>query len=144
MKRARLATHILPLPTPLIFSCLAPRGRARVRRGEQVFEVLDSGNKGVIGPDELREVVQQDGMENSEEDVLQLLQGIDIDGSNSLNYREFLAATMEASPVGSMDVLCALGEKSKSNYKFSHVYPSLCFVLLFCVVFWEGARSGGG
>lgn len=65
--------------------------------GEQVFEVLDKHNKGVIGPDELQEVVQQDGMESSEEDVLQLLQGIDIDGSNSLNYREFLAATMEAS-----------------------------------------------
>ncbi|CAM9766641.1 unnamed protein product [Ectocarpus sp. 8 AP-2014] len=62
-----------------------------------VFELLDTQNKGVIGPDELQEVVQQDGMvvENAQEDVLQLLQGIDIDGSNSLNYREFLAATME-------------------------------------------------
>lgn len=64
-----------------------------------MFELLDTQNKGVIGPDELQEVVQQDGMvvENAQEDVLQLLQGIDIDGSNSLNYREFLAATMEAS-----------------------------------------------
>ncbi|CAN0110241.1 unnamed protein product [Ectocarpus sp. 4 AP-2014] len=62
-----------------------------------VFELLDTQNKGVIGPDELQDVVQQDGMvvENAQEDVLQLLQGIDIDGSNSLNYREFLAATME-------------------------------------------------
>lgn len=32
-----------------------------------------------------------------QEDVVRLLQGIDIDGSNSLNYREFLAATMERS-----------------------------------------------
>lgn len=66
----------------------------------QVFELLDTQNKGVIGPEELQEVVQQDGMvlENAQEDVMQLLQGIDIDGSNSLNYREFLAATMEASP----------------------------------------------
>lgn len=65
----------------------------------QVFELLDTQNKGVIGPEELQEVVQQDGMvlENAQEDVMQLLQGIDIDGSNSLNYREFLAATMEAS-----------------------------------------------
>lgn len=62
-----------------------------------MFEVLDTHNNGVIGPDELQRVVQQDGLEDVQEDVLHLLQGIDIDGSNSLNYREFLAATMEAS-----------------------------------------------
>ncbi|CAN0422590.1 unnamed protein product [Hapterophycus canaliculatus] len=64
-----------------------------------VFELLDSNKKGVIGPDELQRIVQQDGleMENVQEDTLQLVQGIDIDGSNSINIREFLAAAMEAS-----------------------------------------------
>ncbi|CAN0550534.1 unnamed protein product, partial [Laminaria digitata] len=61
----------------------------------QVFERLDAEGNGVISVNELEQVVQQDGFENLQEDVVRLLQGIDIDGSNSLNYREFLAATME-------------------------------------------------
>lgn len=60
-----------------------------------VFERLDAEGNGVISVNELEQVVQQDGFENLQEDVVRLLQGIDIDGSNTLNYREFLAATME-------------------------------------------------
>ena len=60
-----------------------------------MFERLDAEGNGVISVNELEQVVQQDGFENLQEDVVRLLQGIDIDGSNSLNYREFLAATME-------------------------------------------------
>lgn len=41
--------------------------------------------------------MRQDGLKTSEEDALWLMQGIDIDGSNSINYREFLAATMQVS-----------------------------------------------
>lgn len=50
---------------------------------------------GVISVNELEKVVQQEGLGSLQDDVVRLLQGIDIDGSNSLNYREFLAATME-------------------------------------------------
>lgn len=49
----------------------------------------------MISTNELEQVVQQEGLDNLQDDVVRLLQGIDIDGSNSLNYREFLAATME-------------------------------------------------
>lgn len=42
-------------------------------------------------------MVKQEGLECAQEDVVRLLQGIDIDRSNSLNNPEFLAATMEAS-----------------------------------------------
>lgn len=63
----------------------------------QVFERLDVEGNGVISENELQQVVQQEGLGNLQDDVVRLLQGIDIDGSNSLNYREFLAATMEAS-----------------------------------------------
>lgn len=52
---------------------------------------------GVISVNELEKVVQQEGLDSLQDDVVRLLQGIDIDGSNSLNYREFLAATMEVS-----------------------------------------------
>jgi Ca2+-binding EF-hand superfamily protein len=41
------------------------------------------------------QIVSQEGLEVLEEEVLRLLQGIDIDGSNTLDYREFLAATMD-------------------------------------------------
>lgn len=63
----------------------------------QVFERLDTAGNGVISVNELEQVVQQEGLGSLQDDVVRLLQGIDIDGSNSLNYREFLAATMEAS-----------------------------------------------
>lgn len=53
---------------------------------------------GVISVRELEQVVQQEGLGNLQDDVVRLLQGIDIDGSNTLNYREFLAATMEVRP----------------------------------------------
>lgn len=62
-----------------------------------MFERLDVEGNGVISENELQQVVQQEGLGNLQDDVVRLLQGIDIDGSNSLNYREFLAATMEAS-----------------------------------------------
>lgn len=62
-----------------------------------VFERLDAEGNGVISVNELEQVVQQEGLGSLQDDVVRLLQGIDIDGSNSLNYREFLAATMEAS-----------------------------------------------
>jgi hypothetical protein len=42
-----------------------------------------------------KQIVSQEGLEVLEEEVLRLLQGIDIDGSNTLDYREFLAATMD-------------------------------------------------
>lgn len=63
----------------------------------QVFERLDVEGDGLISVNELEQVVKQEGLECAQEDVVRLLQGIDIDGSNSLNYREFLAATMEVS-----------------------------------------------
>lgn len=63
----------------------------------QVFERLDVEGDGLISVNELEQVVKQEGLECAQEDVIRLLQGIDIDGSNSLNYREFLAATMEVS-----------------------------------------------
>jgi hypothetical protein len=41
------------------------------------------------------QIVSQEGLEVLEDEVVRLLQGIDIDGSNTLDYREFLAATMD-------------------------------------------------
>ncbi|CAN0435196.1 unnamed protein product, partial [Discosporangium mesarthrocarpum] len=61
----------------------------------QVFESLDEQGNGVISVNELQKVVQQEGLSSLYEEVVRLLQGIDIDGSNTLDYREFLAATME-------------------------------------------------
>ena len=40
------------------------------------------------------QVVMEKGLE---EEVAYLLKGVDIDGSNTLDYREFLAATMDGS-----------------------------------------------
>mmetsp|Transcript_9411 Transcript_9411/g.14440 ORF Transcript_9411/g.14440 Transcript_9411/m.14440 type:complete len:555 (-) Transcript_9411:311-1975(-) len=62
---------------------------------KQLFQQLDGDGNGVITVEELKEVCRQEGLDALQEEVLSLMQGIDIDGSNTLDYREFLAATME-------------------------------------------------
>jgi calcium-dependent protein kinase len=61
----------------------------------QAFEDLDADGNGVISISELQSLMEKEGLSNIEAEVKHLLQGIDIDGSNTLDYREFLAATME-------------------------------------------------
>ena len=61
----------------------------------KVFQELDVDGNGVISIEELKVVAQREGLENLEEQVRQLMDGVDVDSSNTINYREFIAATME-------------------------------------------------
>lgn len=40
-------------------------------------------------------MVASEGMVGMQAEVLELLNGVDMDGNHTLDYREFLAATME-------------------------------------------------
>eukprot|EP00752_Nemacystus_decipiens_P008887 g7932.t1 len=75
-----------------------------------VFELLDRHDKGVIGPDELQEVVVQDGIENSEEDITlqnlvkifgaeeharEIMGDVNLSGEGAINYDEFKTMMMD-------------------------------------------------
>ncbi|KAG5185335.1 calcium-dependent protein kinase [Tribonema minus] len=67
---------------------------AQIGHLRDVFEALDADGNGVISVEELKKIVIEEGLED---EVAYLLRGVDIDGSNTLDYREFLAATMDRS-----------------------------------------------
>jgi len=62
---------------------------------KKVFSAIDDDGNGVITLDELRMAMRMEGMEAMEAEVMTLMEGIDIDGSHSLDYQEFLAAVVD-------------------------------------------------
>lgn len=59
-----------------------------------VFTSLDHNKDGNLSLNELSDGLAKAGLEQAPEDVEQLLQGADTDGSGGIDYTEFLAATM--------------------------------------------------
>ncbi len=60
---------------------------------------------GVITMQELAAAVRDMGQDVLEGEVLQLLQGIDIDGDGNLDYQEFLAATVKRNTFNKQEYL---------------------------------------
>ncbi len=56
---------------------------------------MDENGDGKITVSELRESLRIQGMEMVEEDAEKLLHVIDVKGRNTLDYTEFIAATMQ-------------------------------------------------
>jgi len=59
------------------------------------FTQLDANGDGRITVDELRQAMNEHSSPAADSDLQQLLASIDIAGSNNLDYREFIAATMD-------------------------------------------------
>ncbi|KAI9999175.1 hypothetical protein PInf_003994 [Phytophthora infestans] len=59
------------------------------------FMAIDTDGNGVITVSELAEALRDTGLGMIEEEVLELVKGIDIDGDGLVDYPEFLAATMK-------------------------------------------------
>ncbi|KAM3571015.1 hypothetical protein VYU27_006930 [Nannochloropsis oceanica] len=64
---------------------------------QEAFKLLDKDKNGVITVAELQQAAEQEGMANVQELVERLMLGVDVDESASIDYHEFLAATMERS-----------------------------------------------
>ncbi len=61
----------------------------------QAFIKMDKDGDGEITIDELEQTLKEAGLETLEYEAERLIHGIDINGNNTLDYREFLAATMK-------------------------------------------------
>ncbi|CAN0299431.1 unnamed protein product [Ectocarpus sp. 12 AP-2014] len=59
------------------------------------FREIDADNNGSICVDELKMVVKKEGLEYIEEEVMAMLRGVDLDGNDSIEWKEFLAATID-------------------------------------------------
>ncbi|EQC29453.1 CAMK/CDPK protein kinase [Saprolegnia diclina VS20] len=68
---------------------------AEINELKKTFAMIDADGNGVITMQELGAAVRDMGHGMLESEVLQLLQGLDIDGDGNLDYNEFLAATMK-------------------------------------------------
>lgn len=63
-----------------------------VRIGEQ-FQKLDKNNDGVLSVEEVKSGLKESSM--TDQEVAAILNSIDTDGNGSINYTEFIAATMQ-------------------------------------------------
>jgi calcium-dependent protein kinase len=67
---------------------------AEIGNLSKIFHTIDTDGSGTISIDELREALDNEGLEMLEDEIGELMSGLDIDGNNELDYSEFLAATM--------------------------------------------------
>jgi len=68
---------------------------ARAARG--AFLALDRDGDGRVSQAELREGLGRSGFELSEQELLEIFEGVDADGNGTIEYTEFLAATVDRS-----------------------------------------------
>eukprot|EP00953_Heterococcus_sp_UTEX-ZZ885_P010732 6259-Heterococcus_DN1.PRE.2 len=61
----------------------------------KLFHSIDIDGNGVITLEELQKVVASEGLIELQSEVLAVMQGIDMDGSQTLDWREFLAASLD-------------------------------------------------
>jgi calcium-dependent protein kinase len=61
------------------------------------FLALDADGDGRLSPAELREGLAQSGLGLSEQELLEILDGVDVNGNGTIEYTEFLAATVDRS-----------------------------------------------
>ncbi|CAI5730401.1 unnamed protein product [Hyaloperonospora brassicae] len=76
-----------------VIADLATEGEIAELKNE--FMAIDTDGNGVITVSELAEALRDTGLGMIEEEVLELVKGIDIDGDGLVDYPEFLAATMK-------------------------------------------------
>jgi len=69
-----------------------------------VFGRYDTKRNGVLDYDEFRNVLLDAGMEN-EDDVRTVFEAVDVDGTGTIRYTEFIAASLEATGCISEDRL---------------------------------------
>ena len=63
-------------------------------RATAALQSIDKDNSGTITADELRQAMQEQGSSLAKDELEQLLSQIDVDKSNTIDYDEFLAATV--------------------------------------------------
>lgn len=84
--------------TEFIAACLQSYNYLQESHLRSAFAYFDQDNSGQISADELRMCLQSDDFTLSEEQIQQLLEGVDTDGDGQIDYHEFI--NMMKSTVG--------------------------------------------
>lgn len=72
---------------------------------KEMFEAIDEDNSGFITVDELREGLRKKGAELALEEVKNMVDSIDVNGNQKIDYEEFLAATMHLNKLSREEVM---------------------------------------
>jgi calcium-dependent protein kinase len=70
---------------------------AEVSALRSAFVALDADGDGRLSPRELQEGLRLSGLSFSEQELLEILEGMDINGNGAIEYTEFLAAAVDRS-----------------------------------------------
>lgn len=84
--------------TEFIAACLQSYNYLQESHLRSAFAYFDQDNSGQISADELRMCLQSDDFTLNEEQIQQLLEGVDTDGDGQIDYHEFI--NMMKSTVG--------------------------------------------
>lgn len=76
--------------TEFIAACLQSYNYLQESHLRSAFAYFDQDNSGTISADELRMCLQSDDFTLSEEQIQQLLEGVDTDGDGQIDYHEFI------------------------------------------------------
>jgi len=68
-----------------------------VRALRSAFVALDLDGNGLLSPRELQEGLRRSGLSISEQELLEILEGMDVNGNGAVEYTEFLAAAVDRS-----------------------------------------------
>ncbi|CAK0844258.1 unnamed protein product [Prorocentrum cordatum] len=68
-----------------------------VRALRSAFVALDLDGNGLLSPRELKEGLRRSGLSISEQELLEILEGMDVNGNGAIEYTEFLAAAVDTS-----------------------------------------------
>lgn len=68
---------------------------AEIGQLRDIFRSVDADGDGVVTIAELERAMDSMGLAHLRDEIGQLMRGIDVDGTNRINYTDFLAATME-------------------------------------------------
>eukprot|EP00798_Chlamydomonas_sp_ICE-L_P004948 gene4948-34724_t len=94
LKRLRNFTGLTTLKKEALKVIARSLPPAELRGVREMFEAIDEDNSGTITVDELREGLRKKGAQLALDEVAKIVDGLDVDGNNTIDYEEFLAATL--------------------------------------------------
>lgn len=86
---------------------------------KEAFQMMDSGNRGKINLEELRNGLQKLGQNVPDTDLQILMDAADVDGDGTLNYGEFVAVSIHLKKMANDEHLCkafAFFDQNQSGY----------------------------
>merc|ERR1712008_98120 len=68
---------------------------SKIKGLREVFTQLDSNGDGLLTLNEMKEGLSKAGLKDIPDDIKQIMESVDADGSGVIDYTEFLAATLD-------------------------------------------------